>query len=483
MVRLRFAPSPTGWLHIGGLRTALFNYLYAKKMGGEFILRIEDTDRTRYVEGAVENLLDALKWSGIENDEGPKFVDGELKEVGDYGPYTQSNRLEIYRKYVDELIEKDKAYYCFCDKDRLDEVRKAREIKGLMPKYDGFCRAIPLEEAKKRVAAGEPYVVRMKLPKNVDITFDDLVRGKITINTDDMDDQVLLKSDGFPTYHMAVVVDDHLMGVTHIVRGEEWLPSTPKHIFLYEALGWEKPTYVHLPTVLNKDRKKLSKRQGDVAVEDFRAKGYLPEALVNYLALIGWSPEGEEEILSMDQMIKEFDFARVSKTGGIFDIEKLNWTNAHYIRNTDSERLLDMTKPYMVKALGISEEEIDNDHEHYVIMMDAFKENAETLEVLAEKCKLLMPGDFEVEEEAKEWLANENVPAIKAAIKELLDGEELTLEYAKGFMKQVREKTGAKGKDLFMPTRALLTGVVHGPEFDKCLYLLGKEEILRRIDL
>lgn len=481
MVRLRFAPSPTGWLHIGGLRTALFNYLYAKKMGGEFILRIEDTDRTRYVEGAVENLLDALKWSGIENDEGPKYVDGELKEVGDYGPYTQSERLDIYRKYVDELIESGHAYYCFCDKERLDIVRKEREIKGLAPKYDGFCRSIPLDEAKKRVAAGEEYVVRMKLPKDVNITFDDLVRGKITINTDDMDDQVLLKSDGFPTYHMAVVVDDHLMGVTHIVRGEEWLPSTPKHVYLYEALGWEAPKYVHLPTVLNKDRKKLSKRQGDVAVEDFRATGYLPEALVNYLALLGWSPDSEEEIMDMDTMIKLFDFDRVSRTGGIFDIEKLNWTNAHYIRNTDSEKLLELAKPYMVEALGITAEEIDNNHEHYVVMMDAFKENAETLKVLAEKCKLLMPGDYEVEDDAKEWLESPDVPAIRAAIVELLEGEELTLDYAKGFMKLVREKTGVKGKNLFMPTRALLTGTAHGPEFDKCLYLLGKEEILRRI--
>ena len=302
-VRLRFAPSPTGWLHIGGLRTALFNYLYAKKMGGQFILRIEDTDRTRYVEGAVENLLDALNWSGIENDEGPKYVDGELKEVGEYGPYVQSNRLPLYRKYVDELIDKGYAYYCFCDKERLDAIRAEREAKGLIPRYDGFCRSIPIEEAKKRVANGEPYVVRLKLNKNEDVTFNDLVRGKITINTDDMDDQVLLKSDGFPTYHMAVVVDDHLMGVTHIVRGEEWLPSTPKHVLLYRALGWEEPTYVHLPTVLNKSRKKLSKREGDVAVGDFRKAGYLPDALINFLALIGWSPDTEDEIMSMDEMI------------------------------------------------------------------------------------------------------------------------------------------------------------------------------------
>ncbi|MDY3947248.1 MAG: glutamate--tRNA ligase [Ezakiella sp.] len=479
-VRLRFAPSPTGYLHIGGLRTALFNYLYAKKMGGEFILRIEDTDRTRYVEGAVENLISALEWSNVINDEGPKIIDGKLTEVGEYGPYTQSKRLPIYKKYVDQLIESGHAYYCFCDKERLDNIRMERQIKGLVPKYDGFCRAIPLEEAKKRVEAGEEYVVRLKLPKNKDIVFDDLVRGKITINTDDMDDQVLLKSDGFPTYHMAVVVDDHLMGVTHIVRGEEWLPSTPKHVFLYEALGWEEPKYVHLPTVLNKDRKKLSKRQGDVSVEDFRASGYLSEALVNYLALLGWSPEGEEEIMDMDTMIKEFSFERVSKTGGIFDLEKLNWINAHYIRNTENGKLLELAKEYLKESLSIDDEEIDNNREHYEIMMQAFKENANTLKELAEKCKLLKGGDYEIEEDAKEWLESPDLPNLKAGIEKLLDGKELTREYAKEFMKELKTLTGVKGKNLFMPVRALLTGTAHGPEFDLCLYILGKEEILRR---
>lgn len=250
-VRLRFAPSPTGFIHIGSIRTALYNYLFTRRNNGKFILRIEDTDQTRLVEGALENLIESLSWAGIQYDEGVFIEDGKVVQKGDHGPYIQSQRLDIYKKYVDELIEKGHAYHCFCSKERLDALREEQKIKGLVPKYDGFCRSLSLEEAKERVANGEEYVVRLKLPKNRDISFTDLVRGDITINTDDIDDQVLLKSDGYPTYHMAVVVDDHLMKVTHIVRGEEWLPSTPKHVYLYEAFGWEKPVYVHLPTVFN----------------------------------------------------------------------------------------------------------------------------------------------------------------------------------------------------------------------------------------
>ena len=235
-VRLRFAPSPTGFLHIGGLRTALYNYLFARNKGGKFILRIEDTDRTRFVQGAIENLIDSLKWAGITYDEGVFVEDGKIVQKGEYGPYIQSQRLDIYKKYVDQLIENGYAYYCFCSKDRLDHLREEQRIKGQVPKYDGLCREIPLDEAKKRIASGEEYVVRLKLPHNKDITFNDLVRGKVTINTNEIDDQVLMKSDGFPTYHMAVVVDDHLMGITHVVRGEEWLSSTPKHVFLYLSL-------------------------------------------------------------------------------------------------------------------------------------------------------------------------------------------------------------------------------------------------------
>ena len=359
MVRLRFAPSPTGYLHIGGLRTALYNYLYAKQNGGKFLLRIEDTDRTRYVEGAIENLIHELKWSGVEADEGVCLDENDnITEIGDCGPYIQSERVEkgIYNKYAEELIEKGYAYYCFCSKERLDDIKNQQKADGKIPRYDGLCRGISIEDAKKRIANGENYVIRLKLPENRDIVFEDVIKGKITINTNDMDDQVLIKADGFPTYHFAVVVDDHLMGITHIVRGDEWISSTPKHIYLYEALGFEKPTFVHLPTVLNKSGKKLSKRNDDASVEDFRLKGYLPEALVNYLALVGWSPESNEEILSLDEMVKQFSFERVSKSGGVFDVDKLDWVNAQYIRKMEVSELAKLVKPYLVEAGFIKEE-------------------------------------------------------------------------------------------------------------------------------
>ena len=346
--RVRFAPSPTGYLHIGGLRTALFNYLYARHTGGKMLLRIEDTDRTRFVEGALENLLKTLKWSGIEIDEGVMLDEnGEITEKGNCGPYIQSDRVKagIYDEYIEKLIEEGKAYYCFCSKERLDNLRARQKADGLTPKYDGLCRSLTLEEAKEKIANGEKYTVRLKLPKDTDISFDDRIKGKITFNTNDMDDQVLIKEDGYPTYHFAVIVDDHEMGITHVVRGDEWISSTPKHVFLYQAFGWEAPEYIHLPTVLNKDHKKYSKRNGDGMVEDFIERGYLPEGLINYLALLGWSPDSEEEIFTMKELADQFTFDRVNKTGAVFDVRKLDWVNGHYVREMSVEDLAAAIKP------------------------------------------------------------------------------------------------------------------------------------------
>lgn len=483
-VRLRFAPSPTGYLHIGGLRTALYNYLYTQHNKGKFILRIEDTDQTRFVEGALENLIDALKWSGIEYDEGVFMEDGQLVEKGDYGPYVQSQRLDIYRKYVDKLIESGDAYYCFCSKERLDSVREEQKVKGMIPKYDGFCRSLSLDEAKERIADGEEYVVRLKLPHNKDLKFHDLVRGDIVINTADIDDQVLLKSDGYPTYHMAVVVDDHLMKISHIVRGEEWLSSTPKHIYLYEVFGWEKPVYVHLPTVLNKERKKLSKRHGDVAVGDFREKGYLPEGLINYLALVGWSPEGTEEILSMDDMIEQFTFERVAKTGGIFDRDKLDWVNGHYIRSAPIEKITDLSIPYLIEAGFIDEEFVENNRKWLEILVEVVREGMSNLSEIADKVEFLFDNEFNIEDEKTlEVLRSEGIISILEAIRsELNDTDEIDEEFAGSLMKTIQKSTGIKGKNLFMPTRVALTGKLRGPEFGHIIYLLGKQNILKRID-
>lgn len=481
-VRLRFAPSPTGFLHIGGLRTALYNYLFAKANDGKMILRIEDTDQTRFVEGAIEGLISALKWAGIDYDEGVFMEDGEIVEKGDYGPYIQSNRLDIYQKYVDQLLEAGYAYYCFCSKERLDHLREEQKIKGQIPRYDGLCRSISLEEARERIAKGEKAVVRLKLPVDKDISFHDLVRGDITINTNEMDDQVLMKSDGFPTYHMAVVVDDHLMKISHIVRGEEWLPSTPKHIYLYDCLGWEKPEYVHLPGVLNADHKKLSKRQGDVSVEDFKNRGYLPEGLVNYLALVGWSPEGNEEILSMEDLIQQFSFDRVSKAGGVFDKNKLDWVNAHYIKKLPMDELVDLAIPELVKAGLMTEEDCKEKRDFLDLLMETIRDSLSRMEEVPEKVDFLF-GDLEVtEEDAKDQLKEDHIGDLLKALEEELDAvDEVDQDFASSVMKKIQKKTGIKGKKLYMPTRAALTGNVHGPELSNIMVLLGKEKMLDRI--
>lgn len=482
-VRLRFAPSPTGYLHIGGLRTALYNYLFAKANHGKMVLRIEDTDRTRFVEGAIEGLIQSLKWAGIDYDEGVFMEDGKIVERGDYGPYIQSERLDIYQKYVDQLLEEGHAYYCFCSKDRLDHLREEQKIKGQIPRYDGLCRSVPLDEARERIAKGEKAVVRLKLPENMDIKFHDAVRGDITINTNEMDDQVLMKSDGFPTYHMAVVVDDHLMKITHIVRGEEWLPSTPKHIYLYDCFGWEKPQYVHLPGVLNADHKKLSKRQGDVSVEDFKNRGYLPEGLINYLALVGWSPKDNEEILSMKDLIDQFSFDRVSKAGGVFDKNKLDWVNAHYIKELPIDDLVDLSIPELVKAGLISQDFVQGHRDWLKLLLETVRESLSRIEEVPEKTAFLF-GNLEVtEEEAKEQLASDQIGDLLGALKEELDSvDQVDQEFAKTVMKRIQKKTGIKGKGLYMPTRAALTGNVHGPELSNIMELLGKEKMLERIE-
>lgn len=483
-IRVRFAPSPTGFLHIGGLRTALYNYLYAKRNNGKFVLRIEDTDQTRLVEGAIENLIHALSWAGVTYDEGVFIENGEVVQKGEFGPYIQSERLDIYKKYVEELVEKGDAYYCFCDHERLENLREEQKAMGKVPKYDGLCRGISLEDAKTRVAAGEEHVIRLKMPKNKDIVFKDGVRGTISINSDDLDDQVLLKSDGFPTYHLAVVIDDHLMGITHVVRGEEWVPSTPKHVYLFECFGWPAPEYVHLPAVLNKSGKKLSKREGDVSVEDFKRSGYLSDGLVNYLALVGWSPDDNQEIMTLDEMVEKFSFDRVSKSGGIFDREKLNWVNSHYIKELTDQELFDLAVPFIVDAEVLDKSFIDSHKNWVMILLNTVKDSLDTLKEVPEKIKFILdPMPENLNDEEKEILKGETVPQLVDAIIEKLEGmESLSFGDAKTFMKEIQKETGIKGKNLFMPTRIAITGVEHGPELQNILYLLGKEELLKRLE-
>lgn len=324
----RFPPSPTGYLHIGGLRTALYNYLLAKKNDGRFILRIEDTDRTRYVEDAEDHIFEMMKVFGIEPDE-------SIHHGGDVGPYRQSDRLEIYQEYIQKLLEQDKVYYCFCSSERLDEVREKQISAGLTPKYDRHCRNLTSEEVQNKINAGEPHTIRLKVPDGEMIEFYDEIRGKISVPSADVDDQVLIKSDGFPTYHFCNVVDDYLMGVTHVMLGEEWIASGPKKKLIYDALGWKMPKIVYLPTILGKDRKKLSKRQGDVSAHMFLEKGFLVEAILNYIALIGWNPKTTEEFFTLNQMVEKFTIKGIQKASGIFDIEKMEWMNNHYISKMD----------------------------------------------------------------------------------------------------------------------------------------------------
>lgn len=356
-VRTRFAPSPTGFVHIGNFRTALFAFLFARHNQGTFILRIEDTDQARLVEGALESLLTVLDQLGVHVDEGYYLQGGQVAEKGQHGPYLQSARLDLYAKYGQELLDSGSAYYCFCTAERLEEVRKEQMALKQPPMYDRHCRKLSAEQVTEQLEAfskaGKKPVIRQAIPQEGSVTYDDLIYGKITIENSILDDQVLLKSDGYPTYHMAVVIDDHLMEITHTIRGQEYLSSTPKHVLLYDALGWEVPTFAHLPLIVNPDKTKLSKRQGDVAVEDYLTKGYLPQALVNFVALLGWNPKTEQELFTMDELIQQFEISNVHKSPAVFDVNKLDWLNGLYIRHKSNAEILSACKPYL-KAQGLS---------------------------------------------------------------------------------------------------------------------------------
>ena len=483
-VRVRFAPSPTGFVHIGSLRTALYNYLFAKKMGGSYILRVEDTDQTRLVEGAIENMLEGMAWGGVNHDEGVILDEnGNITQKGEYGPYIQSERLDIYKKYIEELLESGKAYYCFCTKERLDEVREKQKAAGETPKYDGHCRDLTKEEVEAKLAEGIPYVIRLKLPKDYVIKFTDLVRGETEFNTNDLDDQVLMKTDGFPTYHFAVVVDDHLMKITHVIRGEEWVSSTPKHVYLYEAFGWQAPTFVHLPNILNSEKKKLSKRHGDVAVEDFKKKGYLPEGLINYVALVGWSPEDNQEIFNSEELKQAFSIERVSKSGGVFDTEKLNWVNHHYIKEADDAYLTDLAIPFLVEAGFITEEDATAKYDFIKGMVAVLKEKLQYVKEITDHADIFFGNEVELEtEECREFLALEHIPTLVDALEEKLSNADVvTEEFVKAMFKEIQKEHAIKGKNLFMGSRIALTGQMHGPDLPKTMEVLGKDICVNRI--
>jgi glutamyl-tRNA synthetase len=471
-IRTRFAPSPTGYLHVGGLRTALYNYLFAKKNNGKFILRIEDTDRARYVEGAVENLISTLNWSGLNYDEGPE------KDVG-FGPYLQSERLNIYKEHAENLIKENKAYYCFCSQERLSELRKKLEKEGLQAKYDKHCLNLSKEEVDRKLADKENHVVRLNVPANKNIIIDDVIRGKVEFNSDTVDDQVLIKSDGYPTYHLANVVDDYLMKITHVIRGEEWLSSTPKHILLYQFLGWEKPVFAHLPLLLNQDRSKLSKRQGDVAVEDYKAKGYLNEALINFVALLGWTAGDDREFYYLNELVEKFSLERVNKAGAIFNVEKLDWLNAEHLRKKPDSEILVMLKEELSRSMFKEQSYTD---EYLLKVIEAMKERVSFVKDYLGKSPYFFEAPEEYDEAviAKRWKANSS-ELLKKLIEKYEKLENPLKEDYENTLKETASDIGIGNGDLIHPLRLAISGVGGGPGVFDITYILGKEETIKRM--
>lgn len=480
-IRTRFAPSPTGYVHLGSLRSALYEYLFAKNQGGTFFLRIEDTDQTREVKESVENLLKVLKWAGIEPDEGVILnSEDKVSEKGNLGPYTQSKRIKLYQKYAQKLIDSDYAYYCFCTPERLQKVRRDQEIAKQPTKYDGFCKTLNTEEIKKRISNGDKYVIRMRIPENKIIEFNDLVRGQIKFHSKEIDDQILIKTDGFPTYHLAHVVDDHLMKCSHVIRGEEWLPSTPKHILLFEYFGWKPPQYAHLSLILNSDKSKLSKRQGDVAVEDYIKAGYLPEALVNYVTLLGWNPGTEKEIFSLEELKKEFSFTNVHKAGAVFDHKKLDWMNSEYIKKLSPQKFKKLALPYLQKRLN--NKQLDEVNIDKIMILE--QQRIERLDKIGEGLEFLFIDNLNYDQKLLIWK--------KSNLKktgECLDLVLLELEKCQNWKKENLEKlllelikrNGLSNGDVLWPLRVALTGQEKSPTPFEVAEILGKEKTIKRI--
>lgn len=472
--RVRFAPSPTGYLHVGGLRTALYNYLFAKKNGGKFILRIEDTDRNRFVEGAVENLIDTIDWVGLDYDEGP-YKDGNV------GPYFQSERLDVYKKHADQLIEQDNAYRCFCTPERLTALRKEQQ-KAKLPqaKYDKHCLYLSKEKIEQNLAEGKPHVVRLNVKAGDNVIIDDIIRGRVEFTRDVIDDQVLIKTDGYPTYHMANVVDDHLMGITHVIRGEEWLSSTPKHILLYNAFSWELPKFAHLPLLLNADRSKLSKRQGDVAVEDYKAKGYLKEALLNFVALLGWSAGDNEEYFTLDDMIEKFSLDRVHKAGAIFNIDKLNWLNAEHLRKKDKTEILKMLREELAKS---KYKDLELSDEYLLLIIEAMLERVSFVKEYIENSPYFFerPTTYDEAVVKKRW-KDDSVELLQKYVEKLSALKNPQKEDFEIALKQVAEEAECGAGRIIHPVRLATSGVGIGPGVYDLLYILGKNEVIIRIN-
>lgn len=471
-VRTRFAPSPTGYMHIGNLRTALYEYLIAKSQGGKFILRIEDTDQERQVEGAVDVIYNTMRMTGLHHDEGPDIG-------GEYGPYVQSERMDMYMDYAKELVEKGEAYYCFCTKERLESLKESNAEGAAFAKYDRHCLGLSKEEVQAKLDAGVPFVIRQKMPDSGTTTFSDVVYGDITVENTELDDQILMKADGFPTYNFANVVDDHLMHITHVVRGSEYLSSTPKYNLLYKAFGWEPPVYVHLPAVMRDAHHKLSKRHGDKSFEDLVREGYVVEAIVNYIALLGWSPSGTQEIFSLKELEENFDMAGLSKSPAIFDIKKLTWMNSEYLKAMDFDKYYALAEPKLKEALG----DTDLDLKKIAALLQKRLETLNDIPGLVEFFKTLPEYGTELYTHKKmktnDEIALSSLEAALPVLENLADWNTTSIHDA--LMALVGE-LGIKNGQLLWPVRTALSGEPTSPGGAMELAdILGKEESLRRI--
>ncbi|MED3561260.1 glutamate--tRNA ligase [Bacillus xiapuensis] len=477
-VRVRYAPSPTGHLHIGNARTALFNYLFARNKGGKFIIRIEDTDKKRNIAGGEESQLKYLKWLGMNWDE-------SVDVGGEFGPYRQSERNHIYEVYYKQLLESSKAYKCYCTEEELEAEREAQMARGENPQYSGKCRHLTAEQRSQLEAEGRQPSIRIAIPQGKTYAFDDMVKGVVSFESEGIGDYVIVKKDGTPTYNFAVAVDDHLMEISHVLRGDDHISNTPKQLAVYEALGFQPPIFGHMTLIVNESRRKLSKRDESIIqfIEQYKELGYLPEALFNFITLLGWSPAGEEEIYSQAELIELFDAERLSKSPAFFDKQKLAWINNQYMKKVELDRIYQLAVPHLIKAGRLPENMTEDEKQWAKKLVGLFQEKMSFGAEIVELSELFFKDEAEYEEEAKEILSGEQVPEVLKAFSHELDQlPSFEADGIKAAMKAVQKSTGQKGKNLFMPIRAAVTGQTHGPDLPQAIELLGKEKVQSRIN-
>jgi glutamyl-tRNA synthetase len=481
-VRVRFAPSPTGLPHLGNMRTALFNWLFARHYGGDFIVRIEDTDLARKKEGADQMILEALRWLGLDWDEGPE-------KGGGFGPYYQSQRLSSYQTYAQRLLEEGQAYRCYCSPERLEEMRQEQQRRGEPTGYDRRCRGLSDAEVGRYEAQRAKPVIRFKVPLKGQASFHDLLRGMISVANTSLDDFVLLKSDGYPTYHLANVVDDHVMEITDVLRADEWIPSTPRHILIYQAFGWHPPRYIHLPLILETSGGKMSKRLGDISLASYRQRGYLPEAIVNYLALLGWSPGDTEEIFVLEELVERFSWERISVSPAIFDLERLNWFNKWYVRHFGSGRIAREVAPFLQEAYGRderSEGTAYSPQEWRELLVEHVREEVSSLEEIPAHVGFIFLDEIAYTDKARKVLnAPRAVRVLEAFVERVNSIPSLDVAGASSLLQELRvnfeEMENFRAREVLFPIRASLTGTLEGPSLAAVIALLGKERCIQRV--